>query len=79
MSDLGTARIIAADWHGGQHTAMYSFTSTGHVYDYSQLVREIEQELAHLNSGKHPFSRREAKQETERLTWLLKFIQSNYS
>lgn len=30
--NLTMARAIAADWHGGQASSLYSFASTGKVY-----------------------------------------------
>ena len=42
ISDL-EARQIAADWHGGQASAMYSFVSTGAISP--DLVGEIKREI----------------------------------
>lgn len=39
------ARRIASQWHGGQRTAMYEFTSTGKIADYGRLLREIGSDL----------------------------------
>lgn len=39
----GKARRIASEWHGGQGSALYSFTSTGTITD--DLVSEIRSEL----------------------------------
>lgn len=40
------ARAIASDWHDGQGSALYAFSSSGH-FDASALLREVEAELAH--------------------------------
>lgn len=39
------ARVIAADWHGGMSTQLYSFQSTGAIVDYEGLRMEIQREL----------------------------------
>lgn len=38
-----TARLIASRWHGGQWTALYAFSSTGHVSE--GLAEEVAAEL----------------------------------
>ncbi|MET9019230.1 hypothetical protein ABZV93_04545 [Actinopolymorpha sp. NPDC004070] len=40
----GQARRIAAEWHGGQWTAMYSLASAGYL-DRDRLHAEIASEL----------------------------------
>jgi hypothetical protein len=39
------ARRIASQWHGGQRTALYEFTSTGRIADHGRLLSEIESDL----------------------------------
>lgn len=34
-------RVLAADWHGGQSSAMYAYASTGTIVD--GLIREIDE------------------------------------
>jgi hypothetical protein len=41
--DLGYYRATAYEWHGGQGSALYSFASTGDIYDGQQLLKEIAQ------------------------------------
>ncbi len=40
------ARRIASEWHGGQSTALYEFTSSGKIASYSRLLSEIERDLS---------------------------------
>lgn len=45
------ARAIAADWHGGQGSALYAFSSSGHVdssteLEFERVVSECEQRVA---------------------------------
>lgn len=42
----GTARRIAAEWHGGQTTALCSFATTGMIDDRVQI--EVDAEIKHL-------------------------------
>jgi hypothetical protein len=39
------ARRIASEWHGGQRTALYEFTSSGKIADYGRLLAEVESDL----------------------------------
>jgi hypothetical protein len=43
MIDGGEARIIASEWHGGQTSALYAFSSSGAFVDGLQY--EIEREI----------------------------------
>lgn len=38
---------IAADWHGGQGSAMYGFASTGRITDKHGLLQEIQSNIDH--------------------------------
>lgn len=38
--DQSTARLIASQWHGGQASALYAFSSSGYV-DRSSIVAEL--------------------------------------
>lgn len=43
------ARQLAGEWHGGQTSALYSFSSTGVIhFDYWDYSREIKQCLREL-------------------------------
>ncbi|OKS88731.1 hypothetical protein [Mucilaginibacter polytrichastri] len=44
---LNTAKIIAADWHSGQWTALYAFASSGEVAAAQEplCLAEIEENL----------------------------------
>lgn len=44
------ARMIAAQWHGGQSSALYSFVSTGAV-DREELTRELDSNLNDENTN----------------------------
>jgi hypothetical protein len=49
---LETARTIAADWHGGQWSALYGFASSGKL-DAAQVplcLDEIEENLENENT-----------------------------
>lgn len=48
--DETTARTIAGYWHGGQWSALYAFTSTGHRAE--DLQAEVRQCLAEVKA--HP-------------------------
>jgi hypothetical protein len=41
----GEARRIASQWHGGQRTALYEFSSSGTIASHSRLLSEIETDL----------------------------------
>lgn len=41
MIDLARAREIAANWHGGQSSPLYSFTSTGELHGQDHIERLI--------------------------------------
>lgn len=47
MISNGTARRIASEWRGGQASALYSFSSTGQIFDLTArtLLGEAESEL----------------------------------
>ncbi len=50
---LKTARSIAADWHGGQWSALYAFASSG-TMDAAQEPRclmEVEENLSNKNTS----------------------------
>ena len=40
-----SAQEIAADWHDGQASELYSFASTGQVRNRSALIAEIQREI----------------------------------
>jgi hypothetical protein len=42
----GAARAIAGLWHGGQGSAFYAFSSSGH-YDRDALLAELSDVIAH--------------------------------
>ncbi|GAA5021774.1 hypothetical protein [Actinopolymorpha pittospori] len=46
----GQARRLAAEWHGGQWTALYSLASSGHI-DRDRLRTEISREVQALEHG----------------------------
>lgn len=46
----GQARCIAADWHGGMCSALYSLASSGAI-DLDGVRREISRELWKLDVG----------------------------
>ncbi len=41
----GEARRIASQWHGGQSTALYEFTSSGIIASHGRLLAEIDSDL----------------------------------
>lgn len=66
---LDTAKAIAADWHGGQFTALYSFASTGIVDARAgDHLAEIDAELKHNDLSKH---------DMDNLEKLRQFIEAN--
>lgn len=68
---LERARVLAGQWHGGQSTALYALSSTGHV-DGPQLRRETAQ--CALELGRVTAADREptdAAELAELWTWLL--------
>lgn len=63
------ARQIAADWHGGQRSALYSFCSTGEIhFDFWSYYREINSEIKNL---------RPTDDQKERLEGLLQYFKDN--
>jgi hypothetical protein len=66
---LESMREIAYDWHGGQDSPLYSFASTGKVWDkehQAKLLAEIDD-----NNGAA-----ETEQDAARLLKLRKYIDS---
>lgn len=49
MIDDGTARRIASEWHGGQTSGLYSFTSTGMIDD--RVQDEVATEISLLSDN----------------------------
>lgn len=49
MISTRQARDIAADWHGGQGSALYMFASSGYMedarYTVGDVLREVRREL----------------------------------
>jgi hypothetical protein len=46
--DLSNARMLASEWHSGQMSALYAFSSSGHVDSSTELELErVERELEH--------------------------------
>lgn len=71
--DLSQAREIAYLWHGGQSTELYSFASTGEVFNQENLVWEIEREIRLLEKDTRNYSEAEKTEGLEDLAWLWKF------
>ena len=44
------ARFIASEWHGGQWSALYSFSSTGSV-ENDDTIREIDKCIQNFPEG----------------------------
>ncbi|MFY7069017.1 hypothetical protein ACOQFV_24435 [Nocardiopsis changdeensis] len=65
--DMDEARSIAADWHGGQASALYSFASSGRVTDPDRLRAEINECRRHAG-----------EQERARLGALLRAIEHQH-
>lgn len=48
LDDL-TARIIASQWHSGQHSLLYSFASTGAIQE--GILAEVNTCIQHLSTS----------------------------
>jgi len=46
------ARTIAADWHGGQASALYSLASSGAITDPAGTKFEISRDVRSLDTGR---------------------------
>lgn len=75
ISDL-EARQIAAEWHGGQFSALYSFQSTGNTRGEDgtseDLLDEINGNLEHVNLTPEHFD--EPELEAQRLADLYAYV-----
>lgn len=68
---LKTAQAIAADWHGGQWSALYAFASSGEITAAQEplCLAEIEDNLNNNSTG---------AEQVERLRQLKLFLQSQH-
>jgi hypothetical protein len=67
MATERTARKIASEWHGGQFSAMYAFSSTGTVTE--TLLNEIDADLKVVTQSPHY-----SEKDRRKLTRLRKFV-----
>ncbi|MGH7484025.1 MAG: hypothetical protein ACREMY_00290 [bacterium] len=68
--DIESLRRTATDWHGGQSSPMYAFSSTGSIVE--GLEAEIRDDLKLLVAGQ--YSAAEINAETPRLSALLDYV-----
>jgi hypothetical protein len=68
---LQTAKTIAADWHGGQWSALYAFASSGEITAAQEplCLAEIEENLNNNSTG---------AEQVKRLQLLKLFLKSHY-
>lgn len=78
MLSAERAKKIAMDWHGGLHTALYEFGSSGRTTNAVALLQEIDNEielcLDNLKSYKKGQDAREAGANTKHLIDLYMYI-----
>lgn len=62
-SDNDKYKLIASDWHGGQSSPLYSYSSTGKVWSEThrnELVGEIESNIKNKYTDKKEIKRLES-------------------
>lgn len=70
------ARHIASEWHGGQGSPFYAFSSSGHV-DRVGMERETA-ECLRLLTGSGQYSDEDIATESERLTTLREYVAAHH-
>lgn len=70
------ARLIASEWHGGQGSALYAFSSTGVSTDSDlpRAIREINSDMAEAEEHDRNLP---GSDETQRLTWLREYLEQD--